>query len=71
MPNSTPPPPAKAHLPSEIATASLFLSNYRDLYPVDRTDAGIIYTLIGYQNYLAAAPSGAVALAALKTAGYV
>lgn len=77
MPNQ-PAPAAKVHLPSEISVATTFLNLYRDVYPKDISEAGIIYTLIGYQNYLAASGgvvaasvTGSAALAALKTAGYV
>lgn len=70
MPNQ-PAPPAKVHVASELSTATNYLSSYKDIYQLDRTDPGLIYLLIGYQNYLNALPSGAAALNALKILGYV
>lgn len=66
-----PAPPAKVHLPSEVIVAKSYLTSYRNLYPVDLSDAGLIYLLIGYQNYLNAYPSGAGALNTLKASGYI
>lgn len=77
MPNQ-PAPAAKVHLDAELNQAKTFLNLYRDVYPKDISEAGIIYTLIGYQNYLAAsggvaaAPTtGSAALATLKAGGYI
>ena len=75
----TPPPAAKVHLSSEISVAVTYLSAYRDVYPVkDLSESGLVYLLIGFQNYLAAsggvvaAPTtGSAALATLKAGGYV
>lgn len=74
----TAPPAAKVHLDAEINLAKTFLNLYRDVYPKDITEAGIIYTLVGFQNYLAsnggvvaAATTGSAALATLKAGGYI
>lgn len=65
------PPPAKVHLDAEIKQAVAFLAHYRDVYEKDHSDAGLVYLLIGYQNYLNVLPSGASAVNALKAAGFV
>lgn len=69
--SNQPAPPAKVHIASELSTATNYLSSYKDVYQLDRTDAGLVYLLIGFQNYLNALPSGAGALNALKISGYV
>lgn len=74
----TPPPAVKVHLDAELNTAKTFLNLYRDTYPKDISEQGIIMTLIGFQNYLAssggvvaAVTTGSAALATLKAGGYI
>lgn len=69
---STPAQTLKAHLPTEINTAKTYLNQYRSLYLNDYSDTGLIYLLVGYNNYLNSQVSGAaVTPAQLYAAGFI